>query len=216
MTTDDDTVLGLSERRCWQAVRLLQGALVLLAGYAVLTANAGLAVNAAIPLALTFTPALVRREFGHEIGGGLALWITTAAFLHGAGAIGPYTWFGWYDQLAHTVSASLVAGVGYAVVDAIDRSSAAVEFPSEFRFVFIVVFVLAFGVAWEILEFASGGLSILIGGEPILAQFGADDIALDLLFNAVGAVLVALWGTGYFDGVASVIRGRLDGSRGTS
>lgn len=216
MTADEDTVLGLSERRCWQAVRLLQGALAVLAGYAVITVDAGLFVNVTVPLALTLTPALVRREFGHGMGGGLALWIATAAFLHAAGAIGLYAWAGWYDQLTHTVSATLVAGVGYAVVDALDRSSSAVEFPPQFRFAFIVVFVLAFGVAWEILEFASGGLASLFGGEALLAQYGTDDIAFDLLFNAVGAVLVGLWGTGYFDGIARVISTRVRGSRDAS
>ncbi|ELZ13370.1 hypothetical protein C477_22980 [Haloterrigena salina JCM 13891] len=210
MTTDSETVLGLSERRCWQAVRLLQAALVALSGYAVFTANPSLFANSGVPLALTLTPALVRREFDHEMGGGLALWIATAAFLHAVGAIGLYTWFGWFDQLTHTVSATLVAGVGYAVVDALDRSGTAVEFPAEFRFVFIAVFVLAFGVIWEILEFATGGLAALIGGEPVLAQYGTTDIAFDLLFNAVGAVLVALWGTGYFDGVARIFTDGMD------
>lgn len=216
MTANSDSVLGLPERRCWLAVRLLQGVLALVVGYAVVTVELGLVVNAAIPLALTFLPVAIRRQFGHEMGGGLALWIATAAFLHGVGALGPYGAIGWYDQLTHTVSATLVAGAGYAVVDALDRSARGVDFPSEFRFVFIVIFVLAFGVAWEILEFASGGLSTLVGGEPVLAQYGTDDIALDLLFNAFGAVLVALWGTGYFDGIARVFTRQLGGAGDSS
>ncbi|MFC7214505.1 hypothetical protein ACFQO4_10495 [Saliphagus sp. GCM10025334] len=212
-TSDSDTVLGLSERWCWRGVRLLQGALALLVGYAVVTVDPALFVNAALPLALTFAPTLVRRTSGHEMGAGLALWIAAAAFLHTVGAIGLYTTFGWFDQLTHTLSATLVAGLGYAVVDALERTESGVDFPTGFRFVFLVIFVLAFGVAWEILEFGSGGLASLVGGEAVLAQYGTSDIALDLLFNAVGAVLVGLWGTGYFDGLARVFTNRFDDSR---
>ncbi|QFU84313.1 hypothetical protein [Natronorubrum aibiense] len=210
MTTDSDvnTVLGLSERRCWHAVRLIQGLLLIIVGYALVTVNLGLVVNAAIPLALTFLPALVRREFTHEMGAGLALWIALAAFLHAAGALGPYEMFGWYDSVTHTVSATLVAGVGYAIVDALDQSAESVTVPGEFRFVFILIFVLAFGVLWEIMEFASAGVASVVGGEPVLAQYGTSDIVFDLLYNAVGALLVALWGTGYFDGVAGLVSRR--------
>lgn len=208
----DDSVLGVSAHRIWQLVRVLQGLLVVVVGYAVVTVNLSLIVNAAIPLAVTLLPAFVRREFHHEMGAGLALWITTAAFLHAAGALGPYELFGWYDSVTHTVSATLVAGVGYAVVEALDQSAESVDVPGEFRFVFILIFVLAFGVLWEIGEFASAGLASLVGGEPVLAQYGTDDIVFDLLYNAVGALLVATWGTGYFDGVAGLVGRRVDGT----
>ncbi|WP_276254200.1 hypothetical protein [Halomontanus rarus] len=213
MTSDSDTVLGLSASRCWHAVRLIQGLLALVVGYALFTLEFGLVVNAAIPLAVTFLPALVRREFEYEMGAGLALWIATAAFLHAVGALGPYELFGWYDSITHTVSATLVAGVGYAVVDALDQSAESVDVPGEFRFVFILVFVLAFGVLWEIGEFASAGLASVVGGEPVLAQYGTNDIVFDLLYNAVGALLVAVWGTGYFDGVAGLVGRRFGRTR---
>ncbi|MFC3957064.1 hypothetical protein [Halovivax cerinus] len=203
-------ILALPDRRVWQLVRLAQAALVLVVGYAVVTTNATLVVNAAIPLAITALPALVRRVYGHRTGAGLALWISTAALLHAVGALGPYTMFGWYDSLTHTVSATLVAGAGYAIVDAIDRSGTSVDLPGEFRVVFILLFVLAFGVLWEIAEFASAGLASLVGGEAVLAQYGTDDIVFDLVYNALGAVLVALWGTGYFDGVSALLRRSAD------
>jgi len=216
VTEDSDTVLGLSERRCWHAVRVIQGLLALVVGYALVTVDFGLVVNAGIPLALTFLPRLVRREFGHEMGGGLALWIAAAALLHAVGTLGPYERFGWYDSVTHTVSATLVAGVGYAVVDALDQSAESVDVPGEFRFLFILIFVLAFGVLWEISEFASAGLASIVGGEPVLAQYGTSDIVFNLLYNTFGALLVALWGTGYFDGVSRLVSRRVDRSDGTS
>jgi uncharacterized membrane protein YjdF len=72
-------------------------------------------------------------------------------------------------------------------------------------FVFILIFVLAFGVLWEILEFASGGVAGIVGGEAVLAQYGERDIVLDLVFNTVGALLVAALGTDYLRDVARAV-----------
>jgi len=193
----------------WTVVRGMQAVLAAVTVYAAATVNATLVVNAALPLLVSFVPDVLDRRYETDVGGGLAVWIAAAAFLHTVGALGPYEWIGWYDQVTHTLSATLVAGVGYAVVQALDESSGAVEFPPEFRFLFIVLFVLAFGVVWEVAEFASGGLASLVGGEAVLAQYGKRDIVLDLTFNAVGAVAVGLWGTGYFDGVAAVLSRRV-------
>ena len=63
-----------------------------------------------------------------------------------------------------------------------------IDVPSEFRTIFIIVFVLAAGILWEVLEFALGGL---------ITVYGIDDIVTELIFNAVGAVIVAIRGTDY-------------------
>ena len=72
------------------------------------------------------------------------------------------------------------------------------------------MFVLAVGVAWEILEFASGGVATLVGGEAVLAQYGTTDIVNDLVFNAAGAVVVATLGSAHFEGIAAWLAGRVD------
>ncbi|GAA0680548.1 hypothetical protein ACFQDG_03655 [Natronoarchaeum mannanilyticum] len=194
----------------WSAVRIMQGILAVVVAYAAVTRQFGLVINSGIPLAITFLPRALNREYGYEMGGGLALWISGAAFLHAIGALGPYTMFGWYDQVTHTLSATLVAGAGYAIVVAIETEHDGVEIPSRLRGVFILLFVLAFGVLWEIGEFGTGLIAELYGGQAVLAQYGASDIALDLLFNAVGATIVALWGTGYFDGLSGLLARRVD------
>lgn len=193
------------ESIAWLGVRAMQAILAVVAGYALVTRQFGLVINSGIPLAITFLPRVLGREYGYEMGGGLALWISGAAFLHAIGALGPYKEFGWYDQVTHTLSATLVAGAGYAIVVAIDSDHDDVDIPPRLRGVFILLFVLAFGVLWEIAEFATGLLAGLYGGQAVLAQYGADDIVMDLLFNAVGAAIVALWGTGYFDGLSRLL-----------
>jgi len=209
------TVAGRDfDSAAWTGVRVMQAVLAVVVGYAVVTRKFGLVINAGIPLAITFLPRALAHEYGYEMDGGLALWISGAAFLHAIGALGPYTMFGWYDSVTHTLSATLVAGAGYAVVVAIEADHDGVEIPGRLRGVFILLFVLAFGVLWEIGEFGTGLIAELYGGQAVLAQYGASDIALDLLFNAVGATIVALWGTGYFDGLSRLLARRVDRTEG--
>lgn len=191
------------------AVRLLQAVLAGVAVVALARREATLVVNSAVPLAITFLPALLRREYGYTMDAGLVLWLTLAATLHAVGALGLYGSLGWYDSLTHSLSASVVAGGGYAVARAVERHSEAVTFTRGFRATFVVLFILAVGVAWEILEFATGGLATLVGGEAILAQYGVTDIVNDLVFNAVGALAVATWASAHFEGVAARLTDRV-------
>ena len=207
MTLGD--ALGLSdaqERLLTRGMQLTLGGLLV---YGLATLRLGMAASGGLALAVTFLPAILRREYGYSMDAGLALWITVAICLHVLGSLGPYRWFSWYDEVTHTVSATVVAGVGYAVLRAFECHSAEIDVPSEFRAVFIVVFVLAFGVLWEVFEFAVVWLSRAIGvGSPVTV-YGIDDIVTDMVFNTVGAALVAGWGTGYFDGFVVFLRRRL-------
>lgn len=189
------------------AVRAMQLLLAGIAAVAVLRGETTLVVNSAGPLAITFLPAVFRREYDYAMDTGLVLWITLAATLHAVGAFGLYEAVGWYDSLAHALSASIVAGVGYALARGVEGHTRAVSFTPEFRAVFVVLFVLAVGVGWEILEFASGGVASLLGGEAVLAQYGTTDIVNDLVFNTLGAVLVAVWASAHFEGVADRLAG---------
>jgi hypothetical protein len=192
------------------AVRGLQLVLAAIAAGAVVAGNVTLLLNSAVPLGLTLVPALLRREYGYTMDASLVAWLALAATFHGVGAAGLYTAFGWYDSVAHALSASLVAGGGYVVARAVERHSRSVDFDRRFRAAFVVLFVLAVGVGWEILEFASGGLAAFVGGEAILAQYGTTDIVNDLVFNAVGAAVVASGSTARFETLADGLVGRLD------
>ncbi|MFC5971315.1 hypothetical protein ACFPYI_08245 [Halomarina salina] len=219
--TDEDTGVGevpndgdgTGERSLVLAVRAMQLALVGLVLFGVATFRWGLVVNAGVALAVTFLPGVLEHNLALPMNAGLAAWITLAVFLHGVGAVGPYEWFGWYDSVTHTLSATVVAGAGYASARAVDLHYDRLTVPTAYMGAFIVVFVLAFGVVWEIMEFATGGVASVVGGEPVLAQYGSRDIVLDLVFNSLGAVLVAVLGTSRLRGVAGDLASRL-GSRG--
>jgi hypothetical protein len=205
---DADDGSDTGDRTLTLAVRGMQLALAGITLFALVTFRWGLVANAGVPLAVTFLPALLERDLGVPMNAGLVAWITLAVFLHAVGAVGPYQWFGWYDSLTHTLSATVVAGAGYASARAVDLHTDRLAVPSPFMGAFVVAFVLAFGVLWEIMEFGTGGLASVVGGEAVLAQYGVRDIALDLTFNAVGAVLVALLGASRLRGVAGDLASR--------
>lgn len=199
----------LSDEREIHLVRVLQLALVGIVGYGLATLQFELAVNAGLPLAVTFLPAVLRREYSYTMDAGLVLLIAVAVFLHAFGSLGFYVWFSWYDEVTHTVSAFLVAGVGYAVLTALEKHSGEIELTPNLRGVFVLVFVLAFSVLWEVFEFGAVWLSQVLGVTSPVQVFGIDDIVTDMVFNVVGGVLVAIWGSGYFEDFVPFLRRRI-------
>lgn len=206
MTLRED--LGLTDWRERLITRLLQAVLASICLFGLVTFQLGMAANGGFGLALTLLPAALRREYNYSMDPGLVLWITAAVWLHSVGSLGPYTWFQWYDSVTHTVSAILIAGVGYATFRGFERHSAELEVPSKFRAVFIVVFVLAMSVIWELIEFAMGVVPALVGIDAPLVVYGVEDIVSDTIFNTLGGVLVAVGGSRYFKKLAGFLRQR--------
>ncbi len=192
--------IGISDAQERLLARGFQLALVGLIIYGLVTVRLAVAATASLGLGVTLLPAWLSREYDYSMDAGLVLWITMAMTLHVVGTVALYDRYPWYDEITHTVSATIIAGLGYATFRAFELHSNEIDVPSEFRSVFILVFVLAAGMVWEIVEFAFGGL---------IPVYGVDDIVTDLLFNAVGGVIVAIWGTGYVDELVAFIRQRL-------
>jgi hypothetical protein len=191
------------------AARLMEYALVGLLFIGLERRGTGIVVNSLVGLLIVQIPPLLERDYDIQMDPVVTLWITTAVFLHALGTVGIpgsglgfYKTLWWYDHLTHALSASVVAAVGYATVRAIDVHSETVDLPPKFLFVFVLSFTMAFGVLWEVLEFAIGGLGIL-------TQYGLEDTMLDLAFDVVGAVLVATWGTAYLTDLVGTVGDRL-------
>ncbi|NHN41119.1 hypothetical protein G9C85_05645 [Halorubellus sp. JP-L1] len=185
-----------TERRL---TRVLQVSLACLAVYGAVTVALGTFGAAAVSLGITFVPALLRREYDYAMHPGLVLWITVAVFLHAVGAAGLYERYQWYDEIAHFVSAALMAAFGYALFRALETHTDEIDVPDAFRGVFIVVFVLSTSIVWEVAEF-------LIG---FFVVYGIEDIATDMVANVVGALVVALAGAGPVSGLVGFFRDRL-------
>jgi hypothetical protein len=191
------------------AASAMRMSIALVLGVGVATLNVSIVINAVVALAVTYLPALLRRDWDLRLSPGLTLVITTAVLLHSLGMVGLYEGLWWYDHLTHTLSAGIVAAVGYATTRAIDQHSDAVSFPPRFLSVFLLLMTLALGVFWEVLEFVARLAAGAAGIDAVLVQYGLEDTILDLVFDTLGALLVALFGTRRLSGLVTVISARL-------
>lgn len=199
----------LSDHRQRQVVRGLQFVLVVVLLVGIYELNVGVVVNTLVALAVMELPGLLERDYGLPIDAGLTLWIVIPVFLHALGSFGLYNMLGLWDNLTHALSSSLVAATGYATFRAFDVHDEAVVLPRKFVAGFILVFTLAFGVLWELLEFGLDGLATMTGTVSVLAQVSLANTMSDLVFDLVGGVLVAVWGAAYLSGVSRSLAERL-------
>ncbi|WP_327053533.1 hypothetical protein [Halomicrococcus gelatinilyticus] len=212
------TLGHVSARRKGQLARLLQVAMagILLVG--VLRGNAGIAVNAGVGLLVSFLPAVLERNYRITMSVGIVLWITVAMFLHALGTLSlpalgflsPYKSTWWWDHMTHALSSSLVAGAAYAVTRALDEHTEYIAMPPKFMFVYLLLFVMAFGVVWELVEFYVGVASDLVGTGKVLTQYGLDDTILDLFYNTLGGLIVATFGTVHLTDLADQLQLRIE------
>lgn len=197
--------LGISEKTQEDLTRFMQVFLVGIMFFGLYVGNTKVIVNGGMGLAVTFIPGFLERKYSITLDAGLALWITSAVFLHAIGAVSVngshlYGSVWWWDHMTHTLSASVVTAAGYTTIRAFEEHSDELHFPRKLMFAFILIFILALGVFWEILEFAITMLSELIGMETILTQYGLEDTMKDLIFNTIGAIIVATFGDLYLKG----------------
>lgn len=182
-----------------------------LAGLAALTAESARRRDVAAfanglgALALAVAPLALARTLrfpGEEVAAalsGLALWLAVAGLLHTVGMLGPYESVRWWDHLTHTISAALVATLAYGSFLAAsptwlvartgtDPVAAGVA-PWTVALATLAV-TLGVGVWWEALEVIARAVGDRTGVDPLLVPYGRLDTALDLAFDAVGAVVI--------------------------
>lgn len=207
-----------SERRQRQLSRGMELLLVGLLFIGIDRGSVGIIVNTTAALVVVQLPAILERDFGLTMDPQLVLWITAAAFLHGIGIVGIpgvsssfYKSLGWWDHLTHSLSASVVAAAGYATVRAVDLHSEDVSIPGKYVGIILLIFVLAFGVLWELLEFAIGVTADAMETQGILTQYGIEDTLKDLTFNTIGGIIVAIWGGVYLSELSTAISEKLGG-----
>jgi uncharacterized membrane protein YjdF len=212
------TRIHVSERVLWGVVRALQAVMVAILGTGLYTGNLGIAFNAAVGLIVTQLPAVLERRYQILMNVGLVLWITLAMSLHALGTV-PLpgldfeslygtTW--WWDHMTHMLSSSLVVGAGYAVTRAVQEHTEYIHMGPKFTFAYLLVFVMAFGVFWELIEFYVAVSAELLGIPRVLTQYGLDDTVLDLAYNTLGGLLVAIFGAAYLTDISDQLRDRFE------
>ena len=189
--------IGISERRELQFVRLMQLTLVGILLVGIAESELSIIVNSVIALVVTQLPAILERDYDLSMDPGLVLWLTTAVFVHAVGTLGPYQSIEWWDTLAHALSSSVVAAIGYTVLRVGTLHSDDVRIPPRLQVLFILLFVVAAGVLWEVIEFVVEQLANILAIDDVLVQYGLRDTMFDLVFDIVGGLVVAIWGAAY-------------------
>ncbi len=142
-------------------------------------------VNTAAAVVLVLVPpaltATVAADAGTTRLAALTFWVALAGLLHALGMLGRYESVWWWDHLTHTLSAALVGALLYAAALVAGVGAAAA---------LTVVGVFVLGVLWEVGELIAREVAERYDIEPVLVHYGRRDTALDLVFDAVGAVLV--------------------------
>ncbi len=195
-------LLGISQDKQRLATGMMQGGLFLLLIVAIIINDLHTAINAMAGLTVTFVPSFITRKYNISLDPGLTLWITLAIFMDALGTFGFYDNVARWDNLTHALSASVIAAAGYALIRAIDIHTDEIYIPPGVLFLFILLFVLATGVLWEILEFLTDELTAEIGYKAVLAQHGINDTMTDMSFNLLGAAFAAIWGPAYLSDIS--------------
>ncbi|GAB7095710.1 hypothetical protein JCM30237_28640 [Halolamina litorea] len=164
-------------------VVLVEAALLALLYVGYRRENTPAVANTAGAAVLTLVPPAVAGVVGAEGDGFLVatFWVAVAGFLHSLGMLGRYESVWWWDHLTHTLSAALLAALLYASLLVVAPGVAVVG---------TVVVTLTLGVVWEIGELLAREVASRYDIEPVLVHYGRRDTALDLVFDAVGTVLV--------------------------
>lgn len=200
----------LEPRHKIQISRLFQGCMIGFILIGILENDFSIVINSAVGLVVTFMPEILEKDYDISMSPWLVVWVASAVFFHAFGVLGPYKNIWWWDHFTHTLSATLVAAVGYSAFSAFDNHMDELHIPEKFMFVFILIFVLAFGVFWEVLEFGLQLISDALGAKTVLTQHGIEDTMKDLLFNTAGGVIVALFGSQHLTSVVEDIEKKVE------
>lgn len=176
------------------AIPVLQVGVAAVLVYGILVWNPGVIVNALLGLCVTYLPAVLANDYDLRLSPALVFLVALSVFLHTTGMIGLYDHTWWWDHLTHALSAAVVTSVAYATVSALDNHHEDSYLPPRFLAIFLLTTTLAFGVLWETLEFVARDLGRLVGATPVLVVYGVSDVLLDLVFDAIGALVVAVVG----------------------
>lgn len=195
MNAGRDDWMQIRRRLAERAIPVVHAGIAAVLVYGVLTWNPTVIVNALLGLGVAYLPAVLASDYDLRLSPGLIFLVALVIFLHTVGMVGLYQDTGWWDHMTHALSAAVVASISYATVVALDIHREDLHFPPKFLAVFLLATTLGFGVLWEALEFAARYLGELVGADPVLVVYGVSDVTLDLIYNAVGGIVVATVGT---------------------
>ena len=139
-----------------------------------------------------FTPTILNRKWKIHLPVELEFLIVLALFLHtGGGALDAYRNIPGWDHITHFLSTAVVSLLAFIVMAIIAAYTTEIKLNTPLLIFFIIIFSLAMGVIWEFCEFTS---DMLFGTHN---QLSNTDTMLDLFFDFLGGIIVAIPGAFY-------------------
>ena len=137
----------------------------------------------AVSMLLILVPLLFERKFAISLPTGTKTMIAFALFLHVAGGINRWYWkfMPYYDKVAHDVSALALGLVIFSFFLLLDYWE--IRIPPSRIYAGIFIFILLFGLSWEIAEYY---IDLLVKSSY---NNGLADSILDVISNTIGALL---------------------------
>jgi hypothetical protein len=165
--------------------------------YAFVTGNLAGFFSALIMFLATLVPFIIAHRMNIHFPWFVFFLIALALWFHTAGYIQGYyeMFYPYYDKIAHLVSGTTVALLGFLGVIFLDRYWN-MNLTAPFIIGFTIMFGVALGAFWEIYEFL---VDNIFGGSlagPM--QNGLEDTMLDMMFVLAGSIIVAIIGVFYF------------------
>lgn len=158
----------------------------------IVTWNLAWVPAALVSLLISEIPSILRRDLSIVLPVELNLWIVLALFLHVIGGVsGFYDNLPGWDHITHAMSSSLIAALAFGAVVALDKYVESIYLPDSFLALFILMFTMAMGVVWEIMEYIIDGLT------GSFMQYSLSDTMVDLLFDSFAGLVVAAYGAYY-------------------
>lgn len=149
-------------------------------------------------IVLMAVPVLLDRTKKVSLPWPIVLCACTALFLHSLGlTVDLYNTVSWWDKVTHLMSGIVVASLVCLVLLVVLYHSDVIQIPAKWFPFLLLVSVVAFEGAWEIIEF---GVDQSMG---TVMQHGITDTVDDILTNTVSG-LVAGIGAAYYIGKASI------------
>ncbi len=149
-------------------------------------------------------PSFLQKKFGLEIPS--RMMIVYAVFLYCSIYLGEVRSFYYliphWDNLLHTFSGAMLGALGFSVITLLNRTDRVpLTLSPAFVAVFGFCFAVAVGVVWEVYEFLADGVLgtnmqkfALEGGEKLIGRAAVFDTMIDLIVDAVGALVVSVIG----------------------
>lgn len=110
--------------------------------------------------------------------------------------------YSWWDSMLHTLTGSMIAILGFSIVDSLNLNKNNMKIPPIIVAIFAVSFSISIGVIWEIFEYfvdqlTGSNMQRYLNSntlEPLVGRNAIKDTMKDLILDTSGAIVFSVFG----------------------